>query len=830
MSKVKISSNLFLEVAEQHRLQKQFDDWGFKRHIHSNTKTYGIVKDTCFPELGEIPTSEAFYVSKINACVDKVVVMPGVIIDKNAEFIVNSENKDIEVPSDGLWYWIKVKHKLSVEELGTVSVDTFGNVSGVGTEFLEILRGQPNFPSKIRFTNSTLGNAEDYEVVSVADDNNIVIQGDFINETDLKFAIVGTFTPGYPVPVNDELIFQYDSSECEIVPETSLNTPPAHLENFEFLLARVKSNGVTVTLEDKRTSWWRPWGEWWLDSLDRNFPNPLIGIEGLQYTHTNTTRANNIGLLAWGFRYSSYTIDSGQKKMSILIGNGGTFKDTSFFNSGDFNDWKVYAKNGTWRTIIDSQKSGSQIVITLDVLDPDDYGASDGLFIAPPFEMIEIRARRDASIIDTDDQDQDTDITEPFPWPNLERRWEFPINTQQAKLFIPTVDDCYKYNLTYRYRTFEGYTDWQVFPEDPIGYYSEESYDGFGNILLPIDRVQKPYVGHADFGFIEVCEAPDSFQNFQDKVDTGDLVGVNTTELENATPVIDLKVGLSKQYQHYKGAVTLTADMFIHLNLLDDDNNPHREGNFFILQIEQFVNLSTFELKIVENYVNPTSFDLLATISANDLAYAKNNTSEDAAQSRRRGLFIRCTYNENDKWIVTYDSDITPKGTIRMVGDNANPGAFDVSGVGIKQGFWGWQIMNGQNGMITTNNRFAVGVNTQGAVGSIGGSNSITLGINNLPEHTHGFSTTTANDSHSHYIYTRNNPIGTSVSSHTDAAFGKGSDYQLASGSNTHKGTDVHNHTHTVSGTTDLGGGSGLPTPLDNKPQWHSVLYIQKVV
>lgn len=824
MSKVKISSNLFLEVAEMHRLQKQHDDWGFKRHIHSNTKTYGIVKDTCFPELGDIPTSEAFYVSKIGSCVDKVVVKPGVIIDKNAEFVVNTDPTGIDIPGDGVWYWIKAKHLLSNLELGTVSVDTFGNVTGVGTEFTEILRGQPNFPSKIRFFNSTAGNADDYEVVSVADDFNMVIQGDFINETDLQFMVVGTFTPGYPVPVADELIFQYDSVEFELVAETAFNVPPAHVVDYEFLLARVKNNGVTVTLEDKRTTWWRPWGEWWLDTLDRNFPNPVIGVEGIQYSHLNTTRADNIALLAWGFRYKSYTIDSGQKKMSILIGNGGTFKDTSFFNSGDFNDWKVYAKNGTWRTIIDSQKSGTQIVITLDVLDPDDYGAADELFVAPPFEMIEIRARKDASIIDVDDQDQDTDISESFPWPNLERRWEFPINTQQAKVFIPTVDDCYKYNLTYRYRTFEGYTDWQTFPDDPIGFYDETSYDNFGNILLPIDRTQKPYVGHATFGFIQVCEAPDSFQNFQDKVDTGDLVGVNTTELDNAIPVVELIVGTSKQYQHYKGALTLTADMFINLNSIRQDGTANREGNFFLLQIEQFVNLDSFKLQIVENYVNPTSFDLLATISANDLAYAKNNTSEDAAQSKRRGLFIRCTFNELGKWIVTYQSETTPKGTIRQIGTGAIAGAFDGSGVGIKQGFWGWQIMNGQNGTLSMQDRFLIGTNTQVSVGNLGGSNTLTITSANLPEHTHTFSGTTSNHSHCHKLYYRDS--GTQVGiENGDPNFNRG-DRHFSNNCN----TDTDSHTHTFSGTTAASGGTGSPTPTDNRPLFATALFIKKVV
>jgi hypothetical protein len=823
MSKVKISSNLFLEVAEFCRLKQSFDDWGFKRHIHSNTKTYGIVKDTCFPELGDIPKADAFYVSKIDACNDKVSLMSGVAIDKNAEFVINPMMRELSIPTDGSWYWVKIKHFLLQDELGTVTVDTFGNVSGVNTEFTKILRGQPNFPSKIRFSNSTAGNGDDYEVVSVADDFNMVIQGDFINETELKYQVVGTFTPGYPVPTADELIFQYDDVEVELVPEVTLNVPPALVQDFEFYVARVQSNGITVTSEDKRTNWWRPWGENWVDEVNRNFINPLIGVEGIQYEQPNSPRAVNLALFAWGFRFNSYTVDSGQKKMSILIGNGGTFKDTGFFNTNDFTGWKVYAKNGSWNSIIDSVKSGSQIVLTLDCLNPDSYGTADELFIAPPFEMIEIRARKDASIIDTDDQDQDTDIAEPFPWPNLEKRWEYPINTQLARIPIPVVDDCYKYNITYRYRTFQGYTDWLTLPDDPIGYYEEESYDDYGNLKLPIDRTQKPYVGHPEFGFIEICEAPDSFQNFQDNVETGDLFGVNTTELSNSTPVVDLVVGLNKQYQHYKGSHTQTADMFIHLNALNVDGLPPREGNFFLLQIEQFVNLSTFTLKIVQNYVNPTSFDLVQEITQSDLNYAKNNTLNDASQSKRRGLNIRCTYNELGNWIATWDVDPTPKGMIMMVGGNAPANAFDTSGVGVKKGFWGWQIMNGQNGTTDMTARFVQGIASQASAGVPGtGSNNITIPAGALPEHVHSFSGTTNLDgAHSHTVWAGNGNQG--------GGFDKGNPddprfYTHPDNASTSR------HQHNFSGTTDAGGGSGSPSSVDIRPTNTLVLFIEKYI
>lgn len=829
MSKVKINSNLFIGTAEWWRLQKQFDDWGFKRHIQANTKTYGLVKDIYVPEIGEIETADNFYVSKINACNDKVSLNAGFIINKDGEYIVNEEVRKIDIPGDSNWYWIKVKHRLSHEELGTVDVDAFGNLTGTNTEFTEIFRGQPNFPTKIRFENSQNGNVEDYEVVSVSGDTNAVIQGDFTPETGLKFYVVGTFTPGYPVPTQDELIFQYDSFELQLIPESFPNQTPPYAVDYEFFLARVKSNGTQILIEDKRNEWWRPWGEWWVDYLDRTLDNPLIGVEGVQYTHKESVRDSNIMLMAWGMRFKSYTINPDQKKMSILIGNGGTFKDTSFFQNNDFNGWRVYAKNGSWKTIIDSQKSGTQIVLILDVLDPDDYGVSDELFIAPPYEEIEIRARKDNSLLDLNDQNQDGNTTEPFPWPNITKSWIFPINTQLARIQIPAFKSCYNYNITYRYKTFEGYTDWQVLPDDNVGYYNEKSYDEYGNLKLPIDRVQIPYQGHKEFGFIRVCQSPDSFINFKESVQTGDIFGVNTTSLNNAVPVLQLFVGEDKQYQHFKGNLNLSADMFINLNRHKNNGDPLREGNSFILHIDQWISLGNFKLRIVEDFIDPTNYVTLVELTDNELMYIRNNTSSDIGQNEKRGLYIICTYNDTGHWIVRFDTDVTPKGTVRMMGGNVQ-GNFDISGAGVRQGFWGWQIMNGNNGTKSMLNKFAMGVVTPSAIiiGVSGGQNSYTITAANLPAHSHTFSGTTgAAGKHDHRggysannVFEGGNMPGTAV-----AKQGTGSD-RLKYG-NFYQAPD---HTHSFSGTTDPAGGSSSPQSIDSRPEFLTFLYIIKTV
>ena len=831
MSNVKISSNLFLEVAELNRLKQTLGDWGYKRQRLANTREFGIVKDCVFPDLGVVNKEDSFYVEKAGTPTDEVRVYPGLAIDLNANFIVNKDFQNIQIPNDGIWYWVKIKHAFSNEEVGTVSIDTFGNLNGVGTEFENIFRGQPNFPTKIRFLNSTAGNGNDYEVVRVLGQTQAILQGDFITESNLKFAIVGTFTPGYVIPTADQKIFEYDSVEIDLVQETSLNTRPSAISDEEFYIARVRNTGLTLQLEDKREDWWRSQSENLVTYLNRSTHfNPLIGVESVKYTHPNSTRESNEVNIAWGFRFSSYTIDTSSKKISILIGQGGVFKDTSFFSSGDFTGWRLYSKNGNYQNIIDSQQSGTQIVVTLDVLNPDEYGNSDDLFIAPPFEGIELRFRRDGANIDITDVDGDGNISEIFPYPILEKKFEFSVNTPVAKCLIQTLDGCYKYNVTFRYKTLFGYTDWLVFPNDSVGYFDETSFDDYGNINPnPIDRVQVPYNGHAEFGFIKICEAPDSFQNFQEQVQTGDLIGVNTTALDNSIPVVELEVGVDKQYQHYKGSLVLSADMFIHLKRTKPNGDYFREGNYFLLHLEQWISLDNFRLRIVEDYVNPTSFTLLSEITTNETHYIRNQTIDNTTQSERRGLMIRCTFNELNHWIVQFESDVTPKGTIRMIHGMPNS-YFDGLGAGIKKGVWGWQICNGQNGSINMINSFPMGVSSPSSSGSSGGQNSYILDQNQIPEHNHTFSgTTSTGGAHTHSLQLNVRDDGTSGIA---GMVGRNSN----AGSVTYPNGEASgvlsagSHNHTFSGTTSNAGGVTTPTPIDNRPSYKGLLYIQKMV
>ena len=779
MSKIKINENQFLGKAEYSRLISFLQNDGIDRKFLLNSNNFGMFEDFFLPEFGQILKKDCFYVRKSGTPYDEVVVQKGVAVDVDGNILYNKKDVNISIPPDNNWYWVKIKHSFSNEEEGTVNIDQFGNLTGFGTKFTEILRGQPNFPTKIKLINSQNGNVFEYEVVKIINDTSCVLFGDFNSETNLKFSVVGTFTPGFNVPNDYKNIYQFDSVSIELIQETNLGEIPTYVSNKEFFLSRVRNNGSDVILQDKRVHWYKTNSANKNETLDRVFSNPLIGVEAVKYDVSTSSMEKNIVELAFGFRTSSFTIDTSSKKVSILIGTGGLYKSTAQFISGKFNGWRLYWRNGEWSEIIDSQKSGTQIVLTLDVLNPDNViFAEDQLFIAPPYEEVEIKCKVPGIT--------SSEVIE-----------KFNINTPLCRFKLNSFDGCVMYNMLYRYKTVLGYTEWNVFPNDEIGHYNETSFQQNGD-LKPLleDRTQIPYEGDLENGFIKVCENPNSFQNFQQVITTGDVIGVNTTSLDNAIPIIQLHVGSSKKYQHFKGDLSLDANMYINLNRRKSDGTFHREGNEFFLHIEQFIVKSNpdFKILIVEDFVNPTSFTLIKEITDNDIAFIKNNV--DLSNSRN-GLFITCTFNESNHWVCSYVTDITPKGTVRML-ESVPSNCFNLSyGIGIKSGYFGWQIMSEMNSRFVqgTVNLSDSGTNP---IRGTGGTNQKVLTIQEMPNHGHGWKFGTERD---------DNSSGSSYE-----------EFTLAPGS------------QPVDGAKNPIQKTGGSQPFDNRPAYMNFVFIKKIV
>lgn len=227
MSRVKISENLFLEKNELQRIQKFSGEDGWQRAMRSLVKKYGVVQN-------EDKTSFAVVASSAANSID---VLPGLAYNSNMEAIVMEQRVTLALGAavTGQDKWIILRRAVTNNERGTVSVQSDGSLTGVGTEFTKVLRGQPNFPTKVRFTSSSQ-NIYEYEVVSVVSDTSAILSGNFVAESGMKYSVVGTFTPGFIPSSADKEIYEYDYFSLEIV--NSATKPEA--TNDEFILACIK--------------------------------------------------------------------------------------------------------------------------------------------------------------------------------------------------------------------------------------------------------------------------------------------------------------------------------------------------------------------------------------------------------------------------------------------------------------------------------------------------------------------------------------------------------------------------------------------------------------
>ncbi len=177
-----------------------------------------------------------------------------------SKLLIKQESIDnISVPSDGNWYWVKISHQYLPYEDGECSISTSGKVTGVGTSFTDILRDQQTeVPVKIKFySDSGTDNDQVYEVVSIEDDENMVLTGagTFVAESGLKYYVIGSTPIGESLTDSQlEGLYQYDSCLIEFIAEENEDVSPVtdYIEDEEFYIARVKNVSGTVTVQDKR--------------------------------------------------------------------------------------------------------------------------------------------------------------------------------------------------------------------------------------------------------------------------------------------------------------------------------------------------------------------------------------------------------------------------------------------------------------------------------------------------------------------------------------------------------------------------------------------------
>jgi hypothetical protein len=285
---------MFLEKEELNRWQEFLQQSTLNPVFLANTKDWGIVdfqndllasyKIEVGTNAGTVKLSKASYA-----------------IDKNGALIYSPIFDNYAIPNDSAYYWLKIGYQTSALEVGTLSIDTVGNISGVGTAFTSVLRGSSaGTPTKIKFYKSGGAvNNQIYEVVSVTSDTAAILAGSFTAESNLSYVVLGTFVLGEALTGTQELgDYIYDSCLFTLVPEVSVDVPPALVDaDLEFYTARIRNVGGTVTVTDKRTAWWT-----------FSLRDALLAANNLDDVENVATTLTNLGV------YSKAYIDA------ILIG------------------------------------------------------------------------------------------------------------------------------------------------------------------------------------------------------------------------------------------------------------------------------------------------------------------------------------------------------------------------------------------------------------------------------------------------------------------------------------------------------------------------------
>lgn len=356
MSRLKFSSNLFLEVNELQRFNKFLEEDGWKRAMKAISKNFGIVENASNSYFKVTPRAGSNSVIVINA---------GIAFDSNMDAIVMTEDLELSVGNTGSNRWVILSRAVTNEEQGTVSINSDGSLSGIGTEFTKVLRGQPNFPVKVKF-NSTSNNGE-YEVVSVTSDTSALLSGSFVNQSNIKYSVVGTFTPGFQPTEDNKMIYEYDSYNIEVVDSEDR---PA-VSGDEFILAMISfdaSGSMNVSDERIRYMFNNPYTQ--SDESD-NSTDPLVSLLSTGVVggiHAVGSAAAEFELIMeHGYTVTRHELltTSTSNTFNIISGQS-NFLGTGNIPDGMFRGWLLVNRANMKYALIDDNSNKSLYISNLD--------------------------------------------------------------------------------------------------------------------------------------------------------------------------------------------------------------------------------------------------------------------------------------------------------------------------------------------------------------------------------------------------------------------------------------------------------------------------------
>lgn len=356
MSRLKFSSNLFLEVNELQRFNKFLEEDGWKRAMKAISKNFGIVENA---------SNSYFKVTARSGSNSVIVINAGIAFDSNMDAIVMTDDLELSVGNTGSNRWVILSRAVTNEEQGTVSINSDGSLSGIGTEFTKVLRGQPNFPVKVKF-NSTSNNGE-YEVVSVTSDTSALLSGSFVNQSNIKYSVIGTFTPGFQPTEDNKMIYEYDSYNIEVVDSEDR---PAVSED-EFILAMISfdaSGSMNVSDERIRYMFNNPYTQ--SDESD-NSTDPLVSLLSTGVVggiHAVGSAAAEFELIMeHGYTVTRHELltTSTSNTFNIISGQS-NFLGTGNIPDGMFRGWLLVNRANMKYALIDDNSNKSLYISNLD--------------------------------------------------------------------------------------------------------------------------------------------------------------------------------------------------------------------------------------------------------------------------------------------------------------------------------------------------------------------------------------------------------------------------------------------------------------------------------
>ena len=261
MSQINVNRNTFLEKEEVMNMQSFLQNSLLGKILIAGSYTFGIVTNNPKKFDPDFVTNDDFIDNKVfevevGTQGGTIKILPGMAVNALGQVInLTSIYDNLTVPSDSVYYWLKVGYSTKNYENGLVSINQKGVVTGT-VDFSGKVRGQSGkTPVAIRFMkddgSQTLNNGV-YEIVNVIDNKNLVLtsESDFVAESNLQVIILGTIPLG-KVFTDKQLegLYTYDYYTFSLVQEVTLEQPPTKSSN-EFYLARVRNNGGTVSVDN----------------------------------------------------------------------------------------------------------------------------------------------------------------------------------------------------------------------------------------------------------------------------------------------------------------------------------------------------------------------------------------------------------------------------------------------------------------------------------------------------------------------------------------------------------------------------------------------------